>query len=90
MTSAVSQKSLKFLLEFYCFILVVLFMIFSIPLFFPYVLLQIFLPISMFSHSFVGFLFAGVPVAGEFLVAWKFPGCEFSQPVEFHRMRNLL
>ena len=50
--STVSQKSLKVLLEFYCFILVVLFMIFSIPLFLAYFLFQILSLISMPSHNF--------------------------------------
>ena len=63
-------------------------MIFSIPLFLAYYLLQIFSLISMPSHNFWFSVLQALQWAGGVIfVAWKFPGYEFSQTVEFRRLR---
>ena len=69
-SSAVSQKSLTFLLEFVCFILnfscdFLNLFVFSFFFFFKFFLFLSFA--SVFSHNFRFSIFAGVAVSGEFL-----------------------
>ena len=91
--SAISQKSLKFLLEFYCFILVILFMIFSILLFLVYFILKIFSLISMPSHNFWFYVLQACSRQGSFFYCLEvsrlriFATCGISQVTKFPTLR---